>query len=402
MMSATSRDRVCLAVLGVVMALTLLLAAPKTLSAADVFLRGDANADGTVSFSDGLMIRRFLFNSDPPPPCLDAADADNNGKVEFTDTILVLIQFFPNDPGGGWLNRIAEPYPEPGPDRTPDIGAFPPGPSPDELGCESYDIQPPEETDDVVRLGDVFAAPGQKVEVPIYLTNSVDVEAIQIVVKYDPGVFTPAREANYEGSFYESIISDGSGIQWFSALQSWPELGIFTVGIIGSLIHTGSELPPGTMQLVAKIPGTISPSARPGSTSILEPTSEPSGPFGMRTELTHRAQARYASLIPATVAATLNIVPDISIFRRGDSNGDGTLDISDPQATLTYLFLGGEPLECLDAADANDDGRLDIADPITTLQVLFVREGAQLPPPSGKPAGDPTADTLDCHWSRGL
>ena len=30
------------------------------------------------------------------------------------------------------------------------------------------------------------------------------------------------------------------------------------------------------------------------------------------------------------------------LFRRGDSNGDGALDISDPIYTLQFLFTGGQ------------------------------------------------------------
>jgi hypothetical protein len=63
-------------------------------------------------------------------------------------------------------------------------------------------------------------------------------------------------------------------------------------------------------------------------------------------------------------------------FRRGDANGDGVLDISDPVGILLHLFAGGA-ISCLDAADANDDGALDIADPLALLGHFF----SGLPPP---------------------
>ena len=43
------------------------------------------------------------------------------------------------------------------------------------------------------------------------------------------------------------------------------------------------------------------------------------------------------------VAANVNIQAEITLFIRGDTNGDGTVDLSDAQATLNYLFLGGLP-----------------------------------------------------------
>ena len=42
-------------------------------------------------------------------------------------------------------------------------------------------------------------------------------------------------------------------------------------------------------------------------------------------------------------------------FVRGDSNGDGAIDIADAIAVLSYLFAGGRALDCDDAADVNDD-----------------------------------------------
>jgi hypothetical protein len=102
-----------------------------------------------------------------------------------------------------------------------------------------------------------------------------------------------------------------------------------------------------------------------------------------------------SEVAPLLIFGRLQIVPDISIFIRGDSNGDRTIDISDAQATLGFLFLGSPRPRCLDAADANDDGALDISDPIATLIFLFL-VGRPLPPPGGAPAEDPTPDGLSC------
>jgi len=95
------------------------------------------------------------------------------------------------------------------------------------------------------------------------------------------------------------------------------------------------------------------------------------------------------------VDARISIVPDVTVFIRGDANGDGVLDISDPTLTLGYLFLGGRRPSCYDAADANDDGRLDNSDPVATLYALFIDE-RQLPAPSGTDGEDPTLDGMTC------
>ena len=95
---------------------------------------------------------------------------------------------------------------------------------------------------------------------------------------------------------------------------------------------------------------------------------------------------------------TAIFVPDVGpndIFLRGDSNRDGHVDLSDAVYTLGYLFLGGPAPACADAADADDSGLVEITDSIRLLGTLFLGDEA-LPPPTGEPGPDPTADGLPC------
>lgn len=85
-------------------------------------------------------------------------------------------------------------------------------------------------------------------------------------------------------------------------------------------------------------------------------------------------------------------------FQRGDSNGDGALNIVDATRSLEFLFLGRpSQLPCLDAADANDDGNVNIADALFTLQFLFL-SGRQHPAPGNTCGFDPTEDPLHCEF----
>jgi hypothetical protein len=87
------------------------------------------------------------------------------------------------------------------------------------------------------------------------------------------------------------------------------------------------------------------------------------------------------------------------VFRRGDSNADGTPDISDGVFTLNFLFLGGSAPVCFDAADTNDDGRVDLSDAAALFNYLFLG-GAAPPAPGPEECGDdPTDDELgDCEY----
>jgi hypothetical protein len=82
-------------------------------------------------------------------------------------------------------------------------------------------------------------------------------------------------------------------------------------------------------------------------------------------------------------------------LRRGDADGGGAMDITDPIATLGYLFLGGDPPACLDAADADDSGTLDISDAIYALAFLFLG-GPEPEDPFEDCGPDTTSDALDC------
>ena len=67
--------------------------------------------------------------------------------------------------------------------------------------------------------------------------------------------------------------------------------------------------------------------------------------------------------------------PALISFKRGDVDGSGKVDISDPIGLLKHLFLGGAEPPCKEAANAEDDDKLDITDAIAILQHLFLGKG---------------------------
>jgi len=90
--------------------------------------------------------------------------------------------------------------------------------------------------------------------------------------------------------------------------------------------------------------------------------------------------------VPAVVAP---------VFRRGDSNGDGRVDLADPIQIVNELFQGRSPTTCVAASDSNGDGRRDLSDAIFLLQWSF--SGGQEPPaPGPSVCGVDVATTLPC------
>ena len=89
------------------------------------------------------------------------------------------------------------------------------------------------------------------------------------------------------------------------------------------------------------------------------------------------------------------------VFRRGDCNLDETINVSDPSALVTALFLetSWKPdLICADGCDINDDGRLDLSDILTLLFYVFNVREITVPQPGPFELGrDPTEDKLGCE-----
>jgi predicted outer membrane repeat protein len=85
------------------------------------FVRGNADAQGSLNISDGIFILNFLFLGGREPPCMDAADTDDSGTLNVTDAVQVFNYLFL-----GGTAPLA-PFPDCGADE-----------SADQLTCLSY------------------------------------------------------------------------------------------------------------------------------------------------------------------------------------------------------------------------------------------------------------------------
>lgn len=80
----------------------------------EVFVRGDANRDGSVNLADALVVLTELFVSPTDEFCADAADVNDDGHVTITDAVSVLNYLF----AGGTAPQA--PFPGAGTDSTAD------------------------------------------------------------------------------------------------------------------------------------------------------------------------------------------------------------------------------------------------------------------------------------------
>ncbi|MBI4602779.1 MAG: S8 family serine peptidase, partial [Planctomycetes bacterium] len=108
-----------------------------------------------------------------------------------------------------------------------------------------------------------------------------------------------------------------------------------------------------------------------------------------------QGSGRLAATFTYTDATCPDPRAEVSL-RRGDCNDDGTVDLSDAVAALSFLFAGAQEPACEKACDTNDDGGVDISDPIAVLNYLF--SGGKRPADPFPACGpDPTEDALTCE-----
>ena len=82
----------------------------------------------------------------------------------------------------------------------------------------------------------------------------------------------------------------------------------------------------------------------------------------------------------ACADADVCVVPAGPRIVRGDSNSDGSINLTDGVTPLLYLFSGGDAPACMDSADANDTGAIEITDAIIIFGWLFTGGNAPAPP----------------------
>ena len=85
------------------------------------FVRGNADATGTLNVTDAVFTLQHLFAGGRAPPCFDAADTNDDGSLDISDPVALLNFLF----SGGV--QPASPFPECGTDETEDG-----------LGCVSF------------------------------------------------------------------------------------------------------------------------------------------------------------------------------------------------------------------------------------------------------------------------
>ncbi|MGH9361648.1 MAG: hypothetical protein ACRD2T_07000, partial [Thermoanaerobaculia bacterium] len=270
----------------------------------------------------------------------------------------------------------------------------------------------------IFRVGSGVAAPGQSVAIPFYIWADQPTQGYGLSLDFDENLLDATR---IEEIWRKPDDRDmGFVVYRFNNTDPrYGDLGAVIAAVsYGSLVGengttgSGAVLPNRVPVEMLRIHFTLRPDASYSSTPIrfvdgMRISTKPvASPEEAMMPLQNAIVMEGSSVYPETmnsliansfvfVEGRINIVGDVAVFLRGDSDGNFALDISDPVHLLSFLFLGGAAPACLDAADADDSGILDLSDALYVLGFLFL-DGAPVPSPLGKAGVDPTPDLLSC------
>ena len=265
----------------------------------------------------------------------------------------------------------------------------------------------PEDLNAIFRLGDATTVPGGRGSIPFFVEADGNIQGLTFGIDFDDTVllgtevekfYTVAWDSvNEHTRGFESIdiINDREDFEWGDGEESGAVVG----AVIFDFHSNAYELPANQENHLLTIHFDVKQGVSPGTSTEV---SFHDGIVGRGQPIKNLLTAFNTAWSPESsnswvfVNGFLKVIDEIAVFRRGDSNGDQSVDISDAQNSLGFLFSSSGRVLCLDAADANDDGFVNMSDPVATLNFLF-SQGPPLPPPTEVAGTDPTPDDLSCR-----
>ena len=225
---------------------------------------------------------------------------------------------------------------------------------------------------DLLFFSTSLAAPAGTSEVTCLERSTAGIQGWSFGVKSDPAFLAPLSVSLEDTA--TSRLNDGAG-PTFLSVNILPD-GVTMAAIVDEE-DTGDTLPPPDFgHPLAHIRYGAGPLGVPGDVHPIAYSEGLGDPAVAVVFVVNGFEVR-----PATLGGFVVLEPGEAKYLRGDSNGDGIFDISDPVHTLGYLFLGSAPPPCLEAADANATREINIADAVYGLQHLFGENGPPPPPP---------------------
>ena len=348
------------------------------------FVRGQINdLDGmdVVDLNDLSDLLAVLFLGRSLPECVDAADINDNGLVEISDHTYLFRYLLDEGP------PPPSPFAASGTDPTPDV---------------TVSDTPDDRFEFTIGASGAGVPSNTGIQIPLLLSNSEPITGLQMILGYnrrDPNCpDLLVQEIRTEENTLLSQESCEYIVAEFDNLE-----GVAYVAALKDAVDPVDQdpfLPAGDDQLIATLVVAISSCANMGFSPLGFEDGLPLTPRDSVAKELLPAAHNLVALGTNVVRPVLGQGSGIDIrrgFIRGDVNKDDSPNIADVIYLLDWLFRGGRPPPCLDAADVNNDTGpdnargIDLADPVWLLAFLF-RGGPQPSEPYPQAGVDPSDD----------
>lgn len=252
---------------------------------------------------------------------------------------------------------------------------------------------PAEAQTNILKVLPTSATPGGTVSSTVVVTHDLPMQGFQVAVSYDNSILT-FDSVTTNNTDLVTLLSP-NGVEFSTPTSDAsiaPGLGWAAFGAIFDFQFpfTQHTLPGGTEQSLVhfSFDSANSPALVGTSTTITLENGMGSPPLFNILTITG------SSVLPDRIDGTVDFI-DSPLFRRGDPNQDGQVNLADAIFLIQYLFNDGPAPACLSAASSNGDNLADLSDAIFLIQYNF-NDGS--PPPSPFPAcgAAPGTDTLGC------
>ncbi len=245
-------------------------------------------------------------------------------------------------------------------------------------------VSPPETS---MELADIAVFGGQPVFHPVLGTYSQPLQGFQIALEYD-GEILDMSAISLDGTQAQALSPE------FIISQINPA-GVDSTMYLAVIFDTlppfdGRMMSPGSNQTLCTLDYQVSFGQPQGTSTEIRFSVGVGDPPINTIYAVEGGFSEAPYMIHGTV--TISEQPQF-LFVRGDANYNQSVNIADAIFMLDYLFIGGPPSVCPDAADCNDDGVVNIGDAVALLNFLF-SGGATIPYPYPGYGVDPTADDL--------
>lgn len=239
-----------------------------------------------------------------------------------------------------------------------------------------------------LRAGDVVAPSGGTALVPVDLDATLESQGISFSICNDPALAEPIEAVPGSGvaTINNGLPPDFIATQFSSSACS--------VSIVYSLTGTGPALAAGNDLEIAVIQYEVVVGLASGTIADLTLCTASTPPIEVIVVNNGN------SFVPDTIAGSIEVGGTLSTieFIRGDTNGDGTVSVTDAIVLLGNLFGIVPDGDCPRSGDVNLTGDRDLSDAIVLLDSI-VGGGPPVPPPYPNCGVSAVTSLLPCQPS---